>query len=200
MIKRIEGSFIDWCRQVVESDQYVILDTETTGLKGEIIDLGIVDIQGNVVYDGLLKPACEIEPGATRVHGITDQMVANAPCFKEAWISILGLIQGKGIITYNAKFDSGRLVHTANAHNVQLPELTWYCAMLEYAAFYDEPNRYGHFEPAWQKLEEALAQQDIYLGKQTHRALWDARAAAALIRGMATLGDKAARWEISYVS
>jgi len=194
MIKRIGGSFIDWCREVVESDKYVVLDTETTGLKGEIIDLAIVDIQGNVLYDSLLSPACPIEAQATRVHHIDASMIIDSPCFAEAWISILELIRGKSIIAYNAKFDSGRLAHTANAHNVTLPELTWHCAMLEYAAFYGEPNRYGYFEPAWQKLEEALAQQDILLGPQQHRALWDAQATAILIRTIANLGEKAARY------
>jgi len=55
MIKTIEMPFIDWCRRVVASeDRYVIVDTETTGMYGEVIDLAILDMKGTPLYNKLI--------------------------------------------------------------------------------------------------------------------------------------------------
>src|SRR5207249_12089207 len=49
---------ITWARQVVEESETLILDTETTGLDDddEVIQLAIIDMQGNVLLDTLAKP------------------------------------------------------------------------------------------------------------------------------------------------
>jgi len=52
----------------------IFLDTETTGLdnRAEIIEISIVDYQGKVLFDELVKPMRTIPIEATRVHGITN--------------------------------------------------------------------------------------------------------------------------------
>lgn len=190
--------FIESCKYIVEHpNEFAVLDTETTSFKGEVIDLAVIDVAGNIIYDGLLRPACKIEPDAEAIHKISETMVAAAPCFAEEWPEIWGKIGGRGIIAYNAKFDEGRIAHTAIAHNIILKPLVWHCLMQAYAAFYGEPGKsYSRrFQSSrWQKLEDACRQQGI-LFEQTHRALGDAIATAALIRRIAELGEGAARWK-----
>lgn len=186
MIKRINGNFVEWCVSVVNSSDYVIIDTETTGLQGQVIELAIVDAQGNIVYDGLFKPTCEIEPGAEAVHNIKELMVSGAPSFAEEWPEIYRRIGGRNIITYNAQFDSGRIRTTILDHHIlgNLKDLdvdlmqtfTYYCLMEEY-------QRYYQFQ-RWQKLHVACSQQNIEFD-QKHRALGDALAALEIIRAMA---------------
>jgi DNA polymerase III epsilon subunit-like protein len=79
-----------------------------------VIDLGIIDAQGNILYDSLLKPSCAIEEGAIAVHQITESMVSAAPCFSEEWPEILKRIGKCSIITYKtllANERNRRVVH-----------------------------------------------------------------------------------------
>jgi DNA polymerase III epsilon subunit-like protein len=171
--------------------KYVVLDTETTGLYGEIIELAIVDINGNVLFDKLLRPKCKIEEGAMGVHGITEAMVTDAKTFAEEWQEIHAALAGRVLIAYNVGFDKQRLEHTAKVHGVSLPALEWRCLLLKYAEFWDAPGRYEGV--AWQKLSDACEQQGVAI-EHAHRALGDALATAALIRRLAELGQEARRY------
>lgn len=70
-----------------KSGSWLIIDTETTGLAGaKIIELGAVIMrEGQVVEHrcALYNPGKAIDPGATRVHGITDTHVAARPRITE---------------------------------------------------------------------------------------------------------------------
>lgn len=62
------------------------VDTETTGMSPEagarLVEVARAEIVDGVLGDGwssLVRPGKPIPPDATRVHGITDAMVANAP-------------------------------------------------------------------------------------------------------------------------
>src|SRR3982750_387678 len=53
---------------------YVYLDTETTGLFGDvrIVDVAIVDDAGEVLVDTLVDPGIPIPVETSRIHGIFD--------------------------------------------------------------------------------------------------------------------------------
>ena len=59
----------------------LILDTETTGLgdEAEICEIAVIRQDGSVVLDTLVRPTGKISEDATRVHGITDADVRDAP-------------------------------------------------------------------------------------------------------------------------
>jgi DNA polymerase-3 subunit epsilon len=73
----------------MSQSDWVVLDTETTGRPGEIIDLAILNHEGKVIFDSLLKPTVKIPAEVTRIHGITDDDVQNAASFAELWPSML---------------------------------------------------------------------------------------------------------------
>jgi DNA polymerase-3 subunit epsilon len=201
VIKRIEIPFPVWCKSVVGSDKFVVLDTETTGTerRDQIVELAIVNAEGIVLYDRLMQPSCPISPGAMNAHHITESMLEGMRCFKEQWPEIEAAIAGRAIITYNAVFDSRMFRQSAIAHNVMLPEYDWYCAMAEYARFWGAPSRQGIWlgsqqihkgNAPYQKLQEACRQQCVEF-EQKHRALGDTLATLALIKRIAELGEKA---------
>lgn len=186
------------CQEIIANpDRYAIIDTEITGPRytGECCEIAIVDPDGQVLFNKLLRPLCPIDPDTSAFHGITNEMVAAARTFEEEWIEIEAALQGKVIIAYNVEFDRARLWHTARQHGIT-PNHSWpwLCMMQKYARFWDAPNPYGYSDPAWQKLEKALPQQGITDFAQEHRALGDASAVAKLIQRLAELGDAARRY------
>lgn len=166
------------------SQSYVLLDTETTGLSGndEVIELGIIDTDGNTLYHSLFLPNCEIGAGATAVHGITVNDVIDAPRFADEWQKIKELLDNKEILIYNAKFDIRMLNQTAQIHgkNQLINPKKAHCLMLGYAKYNGEINpKTGSYK--WIKLEQALKNEGVFT-QQDHRVIGDCLMTLSLIR------------------
>lgn len=158
----------------------VILDTETTGLdeEDEIIQIGVIDLDGNVLIDSFVRPEQreEILEEATEIHGITMDMLAGAPTFRELLPVLSAITHGKTIVAYNAEFDA-RLLDQTCAINGTTPMIRrWDCAMLEYARFVGEIHPYFQ-NYRWHKLPNA-----------SHGAIGDCKAIHALLMSMNALG------------
>ncbi len=173
-----------WAVAIAGRQDVVFLDTETTGLDGsaEIIEIAVVDMAGRTLLDTLVRPDSAIPPDATRIHGITNSMVASAPKWPQIHAQLLPHIAGRTVIVYNADFDH-RLVRQMNQrYRLNLPDGDWQCAMLQYAQFAAVWHaRYGGYR--WHKLDVAAEA----FGKTPggHRALGDALACRAVVHGMA---------------
>jgi DNA polymerase-3 subunit epsilon len=94
------------------SKPIVFLDLETTGVdiaKDRIIEIALVKIKTDgtkEVKRKLINPEMPIPPQATAVHGISDEMVSNAPTFKQAANEIIQFIKGCDLSGYNSnRFD-----------------------------------------------------------------------------------------------
>lgn len=85
----------------------VFLDTETTGLgdSDRIIEIAIVDMQGTPLLNSLINPGMQIPAEASRVNGITNNMVTNAPLWREIWPKVEEILRGRLIGIYNAEYD-----------------------------------------------------------------------------------------------
>ena len=90
---------------------YAIIDVETTGtsaVHGKITEIAIILHNGEVVtetYTTLIDPECNIPYNITRLTGITNEMVANAPKFYEIAKKIVELTAGRIFVAHNAMFD-----------------------------------------------------------------------------------------------
>lgn len=172
----------DWARHWLARSDWAILDTETTGLgpDAEIIELALLDSRGVPLLDTLVKPLGSIPDGATRVHGITDADVADAPSFPTVAAMLARLLAGRAALIYNAAYDLRLLRQSAARHGLALPRFAAECVMLRYAEYWGEPGRDGY---RWQRLEAARARHGIPGG--AHRARDDGRAVLDLLRVMA---------------
>lgn len=179
-----------WARDALNTD-FVILDTETTGFyeDDEIIQIGVIDNEGQVVLEQLVKPTKTIEN--SQYHGITDEIVKDAPTFPEVYEQLKSALLGKNVIAYNYDYDSRMVIQDCKRHNLE-PILKaaldiGQCAMEQYACFYGQWNfQKGSY--TWKKLRDALFYFDLKhedFGTKEHDACTDARATLALIKKMA---------------
>jgi len=110
--------------------EFVAFDTETTGLSpvsSRLVEISGVKFKLGVdaaeVFSSLINPQCYIPREATRVHGITNEMVESAPTVKEvvpnffSWINVRNTV----LLAHNASFDLGFLRVAANALQSPLP-------------------------------------------------------------------------------
>lgn len=145
-----------------------VIDTETCGLDGGIVEIATVDvIDGQIVQpmSDLISPDRPISTEAMAIHHITEEMVEGKPRIAAA----IGKYHGSPYyVAHNAAFDRG-----------VLPEMhgEWICTLKLARALY--PNiRYSN-----QYLRYAL-KLDVTVpdGLYPHRALYDCYVTAALLQ------------------
>ena len=95
----------------------IFLDTETTGLNAEggdrIVEIGCIEmlnrrLSGNNRHY-YLNPQRPSHPDALRVHGLTEDFLADKPLFAAVADELLEYLQGAEVIIHNAAFDVGFL-------------------------------------------------------------------------------------------
>lgn len=104
---------------MINPNRQIVLDTETTGMnmvgahyEGHgIIEIGAVELI-NRRYTGnnfhiYINPKRAVDPEAIKVHGITDEMLADKPEFKAVAQEFLDYIKGAELLIHNASFDVG---------------------------------------------------------------------------------------------
>ncbi len=95
----------------------IFLDTETTGLSPEsgdrIVEIGCVEmlnrrLSGNDLHF-YLNPERPSSEDAARIHGLSDEFLADKPLFASVVDDLLAYLDGAEIIIHNAGFDLGFL-------------------------------------------------------------------------------------------
>jgi DNA polymerase-3 subunit epsilon len=166
----------------------VYIDTETTGTgpNDVIVEIAVIDHDGSVLVDALVKPVGTISADAMAVHGISNEMVKAAPRWETVWSQVEAALTGRAVGIYNADFDL-RMMKQSHQKNW----LRWYdpegaeffCIMKLYAQFYGQWNqRRGSYR--WQSLDTAGRQCQIAL-PNSHRAKDDTLLTRAVLEHMA---------------
>ena len=97
----------------------VVLDTETTGLEPtqghRIIEIGCVELVNRKLtgnhYQQYINPEREIDAGAFRVHGISEEFLRDKPVFAHIVDDFLDFVRDAELIIHNATFDIEFLDH-----------------------------------------------------------------------------------------
>jgi len=102
----------------------VYLDTETTGLdrNDEIVEISIIDEDGQVLLESFVKPTQPIPADVIQVHGITDEMVRQAPSWPVLWMRVRSVLFGRLLAIYNADFDLRMMQQTHARHRIPWKE------------------------------------------------------------------------------
>jgi DNA polymerase-3 subunit epsilon len=137
----------------------------------------------------LIKPpeGIEIDAGAEKVHGISMEMVKDAPEFDKVAAELRQAIEGKIVVAYNAEFDKGVLNRAFHHYSVPLRDTdgnVWTCAMLAFAEYAGEIGRKGDYK--WQTLESAARALGVtVLGDKAHNAVGDCRFTLEVVKALA---------------
>lgn len=95
----------------------IVLDTETTGLSPEngdrIIEIGCVELLNRRLTGAnkhfYLNPERPNHEDAVRIHGLTDEFLADKPKFAEVVDELMEYLAGAEVVIHNAAFDVGFL-------------------------------------------------------------------------------------------
>ena len=171
----IQRDMAEVCQQWLNADP-LFLDTETTGLdeQAEIVELAVVDSNGDVLIDTLIKPCFSIPQVVTDLHGITNKMVKNAPDWHDIHPQISSLLCGRNVIAYNASFDARMLDQTCLHYRLPFISANYFCAMEMY-----KRHTYNH---KWIKLSKAAWECGVDLPDEMHRALADTLMCLGIVR------------------
>ncbi|GAB3029280.1 3'-5' exonuclease [Bowmanella dokdonensis] len=167
----------------IDLRDYIVLDTETTGLSEgyEAIEIAVVDCNGQVLFNQRVRPTIEIEPRAVEVHKITSSQLTTCPTFDSVSVSLSQVLQGKTIAAYNLPYDINALLNSALATKAELSINGPSVCIMEFATrlFKRERNL---------KLTALIEGFGIKV-VDAHSALGDARMAMEVFKILAHLDD-----------
>lgn len=132
-------------------DEYVVFDLETTGFSpwggDEIIEIGAVKIFGDEIdekntFHTLVNPRRPIGEEASKINGITDDMVAAAPFFDEVFPKFLDFIGSAYLVAQNAKFDMSFITKHMMQKQIRR-EMEVYDTMIFSRRYFPEENRHN---------------------------------------------------------
>lgn len=150
------------------SDRIVVVDTETTGVynSDRVVEVAVVtlDLSGAVVdeWDTLVNPCRDVGP--VWIHGISAEMVIDAPTFEEIASPLATRLHGAILCAHNLEFDTRMLRSEFDRCGIEV----------------DFPPGIDTLRASGSKLNSACADYGISING-THQAMADARATAQLL-------------------
>ncbi len=95
----------------------IVLDTETTGLSPDngdrVVEIGCVELINHVptsnTFQVYLNPEKQMDPGAEKVHGLTNEFLVDKPKFIDVADDFLSFIGSSTLVAHNTDFDVGFL-------------------------------------------------------------------------------------------
>ncbi len=186
---------------LLDEVDFVVLDTETTGLRpgpDRVIEVAAICLRGGEVIDSfqsLVNPNRRLPPFIVQFTGITQEMVSKAPSGEQVFPDFLRFIEGAIIVGHNVGFDIGFLSHEMHLLGQAFP--------LDGIDTIPFARRYL---PALRRFKLDLVAEHLKIhAANRHRAMGDAKVTAAVFlkllalaqqQGIQTLGNLRRRLQL----
>ncbi len=181
-------------------DDYIVLDTETTGLPDEnglpdIVTLGITVVRQREIAKSVefeTRPKKPISEEAQSIHGITNEQAAEFESFYSQWHQIAKYLKDQLIVIHNASFDWPILLdHVARYGLTMSPVQGVFCsqkAAIPWAQAMDLPC--SHRGPSLDTLTKALGVEDLRAKEGgIHGGKIDSRQTVRVLEAMRRFGN-----------
>jgi len=132
----------------VSSLTLAVFDTETTGVDPfihRIVELAVVKLKDGEAIDSrtwLLNPQRFIPEEASTIHGITGEMVADAPLFGEVYDEFLAFVEGCVLVAHNAQFDINFINQECARAQVPPPEVPVFDSLRLFRTWFPDRSSY----------------------------------------------------------
>ena len=177
-------------------DDYIVLDTETTGLPDEnglpdIVTLGITVVRNREIEESVefkTRPQKRISEEAQSIHGITNKQAAAFDSFDSQWQQVAKYLKHQLIVIHNASYDWPILLDHVVRHGLAMPEIQGvFCsqkAAIPWAQATNLPC--SHRGPSLDTLTKSLGVEDLRAKKDggIHGAEIDSRQTARIVEVM----------------
>jgi DNA polymerase III epsilon subunit-like protein len=167
------------------SVRYAVVDVEGNGQRPpDLVELAVVPIVGGVIghpASWLMKPARPISRMATRIHGLTNEDVAEAPALADVEADVRQALDADILVAHNAHVDTGVLGRHLDGW--QCPEVLDTLKLARRLSPGRESYKLGALVTAF-ALDDRLA-----AGLTPHRATYDALVTARLFVHLARSQD-----------
>lgn len=196
-MNKAQERFYQWAR----TPDLAVLKTSTTGLEGEVIELAVVTMAGEVLMDQRVKPSIPVEAGASRIHGISDADLIACPTLPEVFPQLAQIIRDHQVVAWSAAFHRNAIMTTmtdlqpgwdlqpaASPNGMRVKTFAaemlltlgfQKCVMEQYGTIWGEVNSKGQIVN--QKFPQALIQQEIAHDDLPKSTLGDALRCVRLI-------------------
>ncbi len=167
-------------------DNVTVLDTETTDIDGEVIQIAIVSARDSeVLYESYVHSDAPIAQGAFEKHGIAHDDLIGAPSFDTVAKQISELLGSRSWTAFNRQFDEAVLrnsiIGDANAPHYKWLDNTAPCIMYALAVpVFGSTNRHGSIS-----LATTLSHCELTFSGDAHNASVDAIATAQVVQCIA---------------
>ena len=168
----------------------LFMHSKTTGASelSEVVEIAILDSAGKPLMDALVKPKRHIRPDATEEHGITDEMVENAPKWTEILPEIEDLLIHKKICVYDPELELRALQNSyQNNHNRWVLDADDFVSLMElFSRYWNVRDPQGKNLKAY-SLDEAACllgiDIEIIAYRRAHEDAWLMRALLLAMAG-----------------
>ncbi|MEV5507362.1 DEDDh family exonuclease [Streptomyces orinoci] len=156
---------------------YAVVDVETTGLARDdrIVSAAVyqLDTHGRVEDSWYTLVNPERDPGPVWIHGLTSEVLAEAPLFKDIAADFADRLAGRVLVAHNAAFDWSMIAREYARAGMEVPVRQRLCTIaLSKELGLSLPNH---------KLESLAAHYGV-VQQRAHHALDDARVLAETFR------------------
>ncbi|SME97273.1 3'-5' exonuclease [Pseudobacteriovorax antillogorgiicola] len=164
--------------RLIRDCRLVVFDFETTGLdsyKDRIIEIGGLVVENGKAVDEfstLIKPDIPLPTTASKITGITEEMLADQPSIEDELPKFLKFIEGSILVAHNAEFDMAFLRNTCERLGYQIQWPSFCTLKLARALLPDLES----------KNLDTLAQHYQLSFEARHRSIGDCKVTSAVLQ------------------
>ena len=180
---------------------YVVLDTETTGLPDEdglpdIVTLGITTVKDRSIVEAIefsTRPQRTISEEAESIHGISNQQAPLFKSFDSQWPEMADHLNNQLVVIHNASFDWPVLLDHVHRYELNQPKVKGVFCSQKAAIPWAQANNFecSHRGPSLDTLTRILDVEDLRARADgVHGAKVDSQQTACVVEELRCMASK----------